>query len=268
MKKRLVGAMTLLVVMAVVTLTFSAYLGARIEERTAIMETRAKLMAEAEKTSALRVETALGKLAKLTYPEELENFAVKDIADLPKTEREAIVPLLRKKLFEANFHRAELYLSRAGDLLRQDNHHPAGKEYLKKAEEILKKMEDLLNQGVEEHAGNSEACARLNYLKGVYFYRQLVFIEDTKKQAAKVEELVGMSAEHFLKVYPCAVKAAKDNDLRWRTDVAIEILQKKAEEMGAGDAGDKTKRQLELLPSTDSQRGPTFAIEGVEEGVD
>lgn len=238
---------------------FSNYLKTRLDERNAVIETRARLEAEAKKISAERTLSALEKLAGITRLEELEKFAETDAKRLSKGEYQALSPLLRTKLFEANFRRAELLLGRAGDLLRSDNNHPSGKEYLERAQKIYAKMDKLLEQGIPEQSGDDKANTRLNYMKGVYFHRSLFFVKDPKAEAARVDELVHLAKRYYSAVFQYT---PKDRD----TEVALELLQKQAKEMGAGNSDSQAKLKLELLPSRKSSPGPTFAIEGIEEG--
>ncbi|MDO8591147.1 MAG: hypothetical protein Q7R65_04200 [bacterium] len=258
MKKYFVASFILLAV-SVVAWGFSNYLKTRLTERNAVIETRTRLEAEAKKASAERVDSVLAKLSRITRLEELEKFAETDAKRLSKGEYQALSPVLRTKLFEANFRRAELLLGRAGDLLRSDNNHPSAKEYLERAQKIYEKMDQLLEEGVPERLGDSRANARLNYLKGVYFYRSLFFVKDPKAEAARVSELVGLSAKYLSTVFTSIPKEIN-------AEYALEILQKKAQDMGAANSDSQAKLKLELLPSSKSSPGPTFAIEGFEEG--
>lgn len=236
---------------------FINHIESKIEERNIIIKVRNRMEAEANRVSNEQVLSASAKLQKISRLEDLEEFG-KEAALLSKNEREAIGPSFRAKLFEANFRRAELYLLRAGDLLRADENHPTGNEYIERAKKIYEKMERLMESGVTEQPKDLEGNARINYLKGVYYFRQLIFIKEPKSEMAKIEELVGQSAKHLSMVFGYI---PKDRD----TEVAIEILQKKAKDMGAG--GDSSaKTRLELLPSNNQNHGPTFAIEGLEEG--
>lgn len=264
MKKWLAGGLIFLIVSAG-WLGVSGYLKFKTEERRAVIERRTQLEEKARQASMVKVETALAKLDKIgrLELEKLEEFAAKYLAGFSKGEREALLPVLRAKLFEANFRRAELYLMRAGDLLRVDNNHPTGKEYIERAWKLYAAMEKLMEQGIPERTGDTEGNARANYLKGVYFFglAKLTFIraKDPKEEAARLEELIGLSAKHLSTVFQYK---PRDRD----TEVALEILQKKAQSMGAGGNDDSAKLKLELLPSRGSNRGPTFAIEGFEEG--
>lgn len=239
-------------------ISFSYFTQARLDERRAVQETRARLEAEAKLISAKLVEDVSTKLGNLTRLEDLEEFAANTIAHLSKGERAAVGVVLRAKLFEAYFRRAELLLGRAGDLLRKDENHPTGKEYIERARKIYEKVDKLIDEGVPARSSDVEENARLNYMKGVYYYRSLVFIKDAKAEAPRVEELVGLSAKHL-----SAVFQYKPKD--YNTEVALEVLQKKASEMGAGGDG-SGKMRLELLPSRGTNQSPTFAIEGLEEG--
>jgi len=223
----------------------------RIEERENVLKVRSRLEGEANRVSNEHVLNVSAELQKISRLEDLEKFSQK-AGLLSKNEREAISPILRAKLFEANFRRAELYLSRAGNLLRVDENHPTGNQYIERAKNIYDKMEKLAESGIPEQIGE------YYYLKGVYYYRQLIFIKDPKKEMAKVEELIGQSAKNLFMVFKYLPKD-------WDTEVAIEVLQKKAEFMGAG--GDTlAKIRLDLLPSNDKNKGPLFAIGGLEEG--
>lgn len=237
---------------------FFYHVNTRSEARNAVVRERSRLEEEAKKASFERVETALTKLERVTGLEGLEEFALKVMANLFKNERTVLGPLFRVKLFEAYFWRGELLLLRAGDLLRKDENHPMGKEYIERAKKIYEKMDKLIDEGVPSRSKDPEENARLNYLKGVYYFRSLIFIKDPKAERARIEELVGLSAKHLSAVFQYK---PRDRD----TEVAIEILQKKATEMGAGQGG-QAKFQLQLLPSSGPNQGPTFSIEGMEEG--
>lgn len=244
----------------------SAYFKTRLDTRSAVMETRARLETEAKHASVERVESVLTKLGKLARLEELEEFALKDTVRLSKGERAAAGPMLRAKLFEAYFRRAELLLGRAGDLLRKDENHPTGKDYIERARKIYAKVDKIMDEGVPTRSNDPEENARLNYMKGVFYHRSLFFIKDAKAEASRVEELVGLAIKHYSAVYPYIVRSGKDGDQFWRTDVAIELLQKIAQQMGASGDGAPGKIRLELLPSSGANQGPTFSIEGSGEG--
>lgn len=248
---------TIYIVLASFLWFFSDRIETRIGERNVLLEIRSRLEKEANRASSEQVSNTLTKLQKTSILEDLEEFD-KRLSLLPKSEREAVGPILRAKLFEANFRRAELYLLRAGNLLRADENHPAGNEYIKRAEGIYGKIDKLLESGVPEDPNEPQENARINYLKGIYYFRRLIFIKEPKKELAKVEELIGQSAKHLSMVFKYV---PKDRN----TEVAIEILQKKAKDMGAGE-GSPAKTRLGLLPSNDKNQGPMFAIEGLEEG--
>lgn len=238
---------------------FSNYLEARFTERNTVAETRSRLEAEAKKASTVRIKTFSSKLAGIKGLEELEKLFEIDAKRLSKGEYQEFSPVLRAKLFEANFHRAELLLGRAGNLLRLDNNHPVGKEYLDRAKKIYEKMDKLIEQGIPERPGEKEANARLNYMKGVYFYRLLIFVKDPKAEAGRIEELAGLSAKHLSLVFASVPREIN-------AEYALEILQKKTKEIGAAGGDSQARLKLELLPSGKSGSGPTFAIEGLEEG--
>ena len=118
-------------------------------------------------------------------------------------------------------------------------------------------MEKIAEARIPEYPNDSRGNARLNYLKGVYYFRLLIFIKDPKAEADRVEELIGQSAKHLSAVF---AYIPRDRD----TEVAIEILQKKAKSMSDG-SGSPGKTRLELLPS-DKNQGPMFMIEGTDKG--
>ncbi len=256
MKKLAIWGLTALALAGLLGL-FSGHFRTRLSERENVLQERGRLTEEAKIISEKRVESASQKLATVSRLEGLEKFS-EELTSLPKAEREALAPILRAKLFEANFLRAEALLESAGGLLRSDENHPTGKEYLEQARKIYEKMAKLLEQGIAEK-DDPAARARLNYLKGVFYFRSLIFVKDPKAEASRVEELVGQSAQHLSEVFKYF---PRDRD----TEVALEILQKKAEKMGAGKPSD-AKLQLELLPSRGSRKGPGFAIEGDQEGI-
>ncbi|MBI2446366.1 MAG: hypothetical protein HYV51_00910 [Parcubacteria group bacterium] len=253
MKKLTVSGL-IFIAIAIFLWGFSDHVKTRVAKRDSVLEARARLEEKAKEDSTKRVYSALEKLLKINNLEELEKF-VKDTEFLAKGEREAIDPVLRAKLFEANFRRAELYLTRAGDLLRADKDHPAGHKYIERAQNLYAKMEKLMEAGIPERLDDARVNARLNYLKGVYYFRLLIFIKNPKEEAARVEELIGQSAKHFSAVF---AYLPRDRD----SEVAIEILQKKAKDMNA-NSGAPAKTRLELLPS---DKGPTFMIEGIDKG--
>src|SRR3989338_5769779 len=207
--------------LALTLIGFSHYVNTRLDERRAVVEMRRHLEAEAKKASYKHTETAWTSLERLVSLENLLEFVEKVVASMPKQMREAIGPSLRVKLFESYFRRAELLLGRAGDLLRKDENHPTGKEYIERARKIYTKMEVLMDAGIPARSGDVEENARLNYMKGVYYYRSLIFIKDPKAEAARAEELVGLSAKHLSAVFPYKPK-------NWDTEVAFEILQKRS----------------------------------------
>lgn len=256
MKKLMVPGFILAAV-AVGLISFSHHVKTRLDERSTVVETRTRLEAETRIVSIKHVESVSTKLEKLTRLEDLEEFASKELGSMSKGERTLVGPIFRAKLFEAYFRRAEILLGRAGDLLRKDENHPTGKEYVERARKIYEKMDKLIDEGVPARSNDREENARLNYMKGVYYFRSLIFIKNAKAEASRVEELVGLSAKHLSTVFQYI---PRDRN----TEVAIEILQKKAQEMNAGGDGSPGKLRLELLPSQGSNQGPTFSIEGSE----
>ena len=140
-----------------------------------------------------------------------------------------------------------------------DENHPTGLEYIERAKNVYDKLGKLMESGISGQSNDFEGNARTYYLEGLYYFRQLIFVEDPKKEMAKVEELVGQSAKNLFMVFKYLPKD-------WDTEVAIEVLQKKAESIGAGDNSTQAKTRLDLLPSNNRNQGPMFAIEGLEEG--
>ena len=259
--KKLTGLSLAALAAAALLGLFSSHIQTRLSEREKVLEERSRLTEEARISSEKHLENASEKLAKIFRLEDLEKFN-KGLSSLSKEEYEALAPVLRAKLFEANFLYAEGLLESAGGLLRADENHPTGREYLERARKIYEKIDKLLKQGIPERPSNHDGNARLSYLKGVYYYNSMVIIaltsKDIKAEMARLEELIGLSAKHFSSVFQYK---PRDRD----TEVALEILQKKAESMGAAQSSG-AKLQLELLPSRGSKRGPGFAIEGGTEG--
>ena len=236
---------------------FSSHIQTRLSEREKVLEERSRLTEEARVASKKRLENASERLAKIFRLEDLEKFN-QGLYSFSKEEYEKIAPVLRAKLFEANFLYAEGLLESAGDFLRADENHPIGKEYIERARKIYEKMDKLLKQGISERHNAPVANARINYLKGVYYYRSLLFVKDPKAEASRVEELVGQSVNHLATVFATIPKEIN-------AEYALEILQKKAESMGVDKPSD-AKLKLELLPSRGSRKGPGFAIKGGTEG--
>ena len=189
--------------------------------------------------------------------EEWERILTERVSTLEGEDAKLASGVANGKLFEARFWAAEYFLVGAGRLLQYDVNHPAAKKYLDRARELYEKNEQIANT-LQEERGNTEWNAHLNYLKGVYYFRSLLFVKDPAKEQSKVEELVSQSAGHLAKVFAWL---PKDNG----AEVALEVLQKKAKEiLSASNSNEYLRLQLKLLPSREVS--PDFAIGGGKEG--
>ncbi|OGL76891.1 hypothetical protein A3F52_02745 [Candidatus Uhrbacteria bacterium RIFCSPHIGHO2_12_FULL_47_11] len=162
--------------------------------------------------------------------------------------------VIAAKLWERKFWHAEMLSSRARPLLEVDKDNPVALKYLREAKEIYTWMEKHIAESAEVD-GDKTWNTRLNYLKGVYYFRSLFFVENPQKDAAKILDLISRSASHLEKVFDSSPKD-------WSASVAFEILQEKAKGMSSG--GNNFQRQLQLLP----QREVTipFGLTPVPEG--
>ena len=255
--KRNIVLMSVLMMAAFGIWEFGDYFFVRVQKRQRVAEERETLAALA-KVDAGNVSNAIrAQMRSARTLEEWERMVNGELARLEGKDKESASALARAKLFEARFWTAEYFLVGAGRLLQFDVNHPTAKKYMERARELYEKNESIVH-GIKEELGNAEWNAYLNYLKGVYYFRSLLFIKNRGDEQSKIEDLVSQSMVHLRKVFAWL---PKDNN----TEVTIEILQKKAQEMlNAKGADEQLRLQLKLLPS--QEVGPEFSIDGKKEG--
>lgn len=227
------------------------------EKRARVEAEHVRLTVEAQK----KAETVSGIMWKAIRSartvEEWKRLLEKDTQHLSGREREEATALVKAKLAEGYFWRAEHLFSSARVLMSEDQNHPTAKRYILSAEEIYKKIDSLLG-ALAETPGDREWNTKINYFRGKYFYRQLPLVKEPEREQAKIQDLIVRSAGHLGKVLEFS---PMDHD----TQIALELLQKKAQNMTSGGL-DRTKIQLELLPMPSKEIKPDFAIGGGREG--
>lgn len=230
----------------------SDYLNSKIGDRDRIVGEQAAVAEEKLKKDEELLESVWTKMKRAKTFEDWQTLAA--------AEKNAATPMIRGKLFESYFWKAEHLLSRAGQLFKQDENHPTAKAYVEQARQLYAKMDELLASGINEQSDSPSWAAYLNYLKGVYYYRSLLFIKKPAEEQAKIQDLITQSANHLAKVFGFI---PRDRD----TEVALEILQKKAESMLSSSGNESfAKFQLEMMPSEEISPGRDFSIGGMEEG--
>lgn len=236
----------------------STYFFSIDQERVHIRKEHAKLYAEAVQKAhdiSQGIWHHLSQTHTLGAWEELEKM---DISALPETERRDIVIIIKNKLFEMLFWRAETLLARARSLLEQDENNITASAYIEEARAIYERLKTFMPD-IGEIQGDALWNARLHYLKGAYYARSLAFIKNTREERLKAEDVVAQAIASLDKVF---FYAPKD----WDTQVAIEALQKKVKGiLSSGSATDNKKLELQLLPGRDKEIGP-FQIGPRDEG--
>jgi len=236
------------------------YLRGNAEERILVEKERVRLTEEAGKRQLSISDEVWQKIRKARTPQAWEKVLAEETPRLSGEERKEAELLARAKLFEVYFWQVEPLLQNAQELLATDKNHPTAQKYLERAKEIYARMDKLVSLLVDQPSDKSQN-ARVNYLKGKFYYRSLPLVEDLKKEQAKVLELISRSATHLSSVFD---SSPKDYD----ASIALEVLQKKTKDMrSAGDGeGNKAKLRLELLPAPSREIGPQFGLGGGGEG--
>lgn len=189
--------------------------------------------------------------------EEWQYAASIDLSSLAPADRSAIEMVIKGGVFEALFWQGETLLARARGLLEQDENHPAAAQYLARARASYDDLTARVS-GLEELPDAGDWNFRMQYLKGVFFFRKMAFAGTEKESKQEISDLVAQSLAHLDKALGFITH---DRD----TQVAIEVLRKKAEQM-LGQWGSLTiKMRLELLPSKDREVG-AFQMGPREEG--
>lgn len=197
------------------------------------------------------------RLAAAHTLEEWEGLFHTDLSDLPEGERQRIRAIIKSKLFEMLFWRAETLLARARGLLEQDQNNIMAGAYIEEARKIYERAKEFMPD-LNETPGDSLWNARLYYLKGAYYARSLAFIK-IQEEKSKAEDALAQSITNFDKAL---FFAPKDHD----TQVAIEVLQKIAKNISSSSGtSDNKKLELQLLPGKDKEIGP-FQIGPRQEG--
>lgn len=181
------------------------------------------------------------------------------VMPFPDSVRSLLLQIVGGKEMESRFYAQERLLLRARALLEANEKDLVAGKYIKEAEQLHKKNMDVINK-VKEISGNCEWSYALHYLKGLLYYRGLVFVnpEDT----ANAKNLIDQSLESFVKALVCAPKERDD-------EVAIELLYQKAKGAGLLNKGDRNMGALRLgvLPMPDSgPDGPGTGGRGREDG--
>ena len=228
----------------------------RINDRAGMVIKREQLATQA-RIEAGRVSGDIwAKMRNAQTPEEWERILIEELPLLDSEYAKFPSVVSKAKLFEARFWAGEYLLVGASRLLQYDVHHPVAKKYIQAARELYEKNDDIVNH-LHEDSGNTQWNAYLHYLQGVYYFRSLFFVKEPAKEQSKVEELIAQSALHLGKVFAWL---PKDNDAQ----VALELLQKKAQELltNPSNADEQLRLQLKLLPS--KEVGPEFLLGGKE----
>ena len=168
-----------------------------------------------------------------------------DITVLSENRRLALGPIAQGKRFEARSLERDQLLFYAGKLLKVNKNDPLAGEYLEEAKKL-----HMLNMGsISEFSLRDKNCewnARLWYRKGIEYYRSLIFIK--KEEESKALDLIDQSIRNFEKVFTCYSKDQK-------TEVAIELLYKRAKEIKSAGSLAGPEMRLRLLPSQEIEPG-------------
>ena len=142
--------------------------------------------------------------------------------------------------------------------MEQDENNIMAGVYIEKARIIYERVKEFMPD-IGEIQGDLLWNMRLHYLKGVYYFRSLIFMKKIQEQRSKVEDVMAQSVTSFDKAL---VYAPKDHD----TQVAIEVLQKKVKNtFSSSGTVDNKRLELQLLPGKDKEVGP-FQVGPREEG--
>lgn len=229
--------------------SFSIYshLNVALKKREQIKEAQEAVQVREAKIVAEAANSAWNKMAKLRSLEDEENFLKNDVPKLSSEEQRTIANIVRAKIFEMRFRKSEQLLARAKNLLEQDNYHPVGNSYIESARKIYRDNGELIS-AIKEFSSDPDQNARLEYLKGVYYYRSLLFM-DIKEDSDKIKDLIEQSFKSF-------TAALKYKPKDWDAQVAIEVLQKNTKDLleaSAGEQGKQEKIRLRLLPGKDKE---------------
>lgn len=189
--------------------------------------------------------------------EDWQHMAEINLSSIAPSDRNAIEMVIKGGVFKALFWQGETLLARARGLLEQDENHPAAAEYLARARAVYDDLTARVS-GLEELPDAADWNFRVQYLKGVFFFRKIAFADTQKESKQEISDLVAQSLAHLDKALGFA---RRDYD----TQVAIEALQKKAASMLGQWGSMTTKMRLELLPSKDREVG-AFQMGPREEG--
>lgn len=187
------------------------------------------------------------ELRESKTPEELKNLQNK--ADtLPALAREVFRSAAQGKEAEARFDEQERLLLKTNALLNVNENDATAKRYLTEAEELHEQNMKFISELMEIN-GNCQWNSAIHYLKGLVYFRGLVFIK--KDEKTKAQDLVEKSLKSFIEVFKCA---PKDND----AETAIEILYKKAEKAGLLEPGSEKGADIspEFLPPAPDNAAP------------
>lgn len=189
--------------------------------------------------------------------EEWQHAASIDLSSLAPADRSGIEAVIKGGVFEALFWQGETLLARARGLLEQDENHPAAAQYLARARALYENLASRIS-GLEELPDAMDWNFRVQYLKGIFFFRKMAFAGTEKESKQEISDLVAQSLAHLDKAL-ALVRHDRD------TQVAIEVLRKKAEHLLGQWGSLTTKMRLELLPSKDREVG-AFQMGPREEG--
>lgn len=225
-------------IFTVVVVFATQYLSGEIEDREKAREEHIVSFVETqekEKSTAKDIHTAMLD-AQATPAWEA---VVSDIEKLSESPRLFLEAIALGKRFEARSLERDNLLFFAGQLLSVNQNDPLAKEYLEQA----RKLHEFNIKHLSELRERNEDCvwnARLWYRKGIEYYRSLIFI--SKKERSRANDLIDQSIRNFEKIFSCYPKDRK-------TEVAIELLYKRAKESKSDSREKEGDRMLRLLPS-------------------
>lgn len=226
----------------------SLYFSSAHQERERVLQEQVRIQAEAVRKAA-RISEDLWHRANNAYTlDEWDALSKINLFDMAEQDQEQFRTMVQSKLFEMLFWQAETIMAHARGLLEQDQNSPAAGSYLEQARQTYERIEGLMPD-LSEIAGNPQWNMRLYYLKGIYYFRSLIFIKKMQEEQSKVKDAMAQSVASFDKAL---LYAPKDRD----TEVAIELLQTKAKNALSSSGLDAGKMELQLLPAKDREVGP------------
>jgi len=171
---------------------------------------------------------------------------VSDTASLSGESGTKIRNITQWKLLEARAQRRDELLWTARQLLMVNENDTVAHTYLEEAEKLHNKNTEALSS-LYVYENECIWSSAVFYRKGIENFRSLVFLK--KEEKSKARNLIDQAIRNFGKVFECYPKDRK-------TEVAIEVLYKRAKEMGAdfGSLGEKATR-LQLLPKGELKPG-------------